>query len=92
MAYKVIEYVTTPNPNAIKIVVEGLPAKDGPRSYRDAAHAAGDPLAAALMAVAGVRNVLLHDGWVSVGKSPEAEWKSLKPALKRVLEGFEGGA
>lgn len=92
MALKVTEFVTTPNPNAIKIVVAGLTSGGGTRSYREAAQAAGDPLAAAVMAIPGVRNVLVQEGWMSVGKSAEAEWKSLKPALKRVLEGFEGDA
>ncbi len=83
--YTVTEFVTTPNPNAVKCVLDRSPAPDGPRSYVRAEDASGDPLGAALMAIPGVRNVLIHDGWVSVGKAPDAEWKGVKAAVKRVL-------
>ena len=55
------------------------------RRERAAEDAAADPLGAALMAIPGVRNVLIHDGWISVGKQPDAEWRSVKAAVKRVL-------
>jgi len=83
--YVVTEFVTTPNPNALKCVLDVSPAPGGPRSYTRAEDAAADPLGAALMAIPGVRNVLIHDGWISVGKTPDAEWKRVKADVKRVL-------
>ncbi len=93
MAYTVVEFQTTPNPHALKVVVTPSPAPGGPRSYRSAPSATDDALGAGLMGVPGVRNVLIHDGWISVGKAPEAEWVKVRAGVKRVLESqTEGGA
>lgn len=93
MAYKVVEFQATPNPDAVKVVVTPSPAPGGPRSYRSAPSVAEDALGAGLMGVPGVRNVLIHDGWISVGKLPEAEWAKVRAGVKRVLESqAEGGA
>jgi hypothetical protein len=88
----VVEFAQTPNPDAIKVVVTPSPAPDAPRSYREAPSPAADPLAAALMALPGVRNLLIHDGWLSVGKDPGTAWSVLKPAIRRVLESRPEGA
>jgi hypothetical protein len=86
---RVTEYVTTPNPHAIKCVLDApLPALeqgDKVRSYRDATSAAGDPAAAKLFAIEGVRNVLIVGNWVTVGKAPEATWKAVKAGIEKTL-------
>lgn len=84
--YKVRQFVSTPNPNAIKCVVEPSPAPDAPRSYAAADKAEGDALALALFQIEGVTNLLIHDGWITVSKRPEADWKRVKPAIERTLE------
>jgi hypothetical protein len=48
-----------------------------------------DPLAAALLGVPGVVGVLINPAWVTVNKSPEVEWKQVKPALRKVLSGLD---
>ena len=86
---RVTEYVTTPNPHAIKCVLDAaLPAlesADKVRSYRDATSAAADPVAAKLFAIDGVRNVLIVGNWVTVGKAPEATWKAVKASVEKTL-------
>lgn len=84
MAHAVVRFQETPNPNAIKCVVEGRFA-DAPRSYFNAEQAAADSLAAALFALPGVTNVLIHEEFVTVGKSPAADWGRIKPGVERVL-------
>lgn len=84
MPYKVVEFRETPNPNAVKCVLDSSPGAT-PRSYRRPQDAAGDPLADALFGVPGVVGLLIHDGWITVTKSPGAAWKTLKPAVERVL-------
>lgn len=86
---RVTEYVTTPNPHAIKCVLDApLPALEQPekvRSYRDAASAAADPVAARLFAIEGVRNVLIVGNWVTVGKDPQTAWKAVKASVEKTL-------
>lgn len=82
-----VRYSPTPNPNAGKFtvdrkVVEGKASK----SFYGAAQAAGDPVAAALFALDGVVSVFMVDDFVTVTKSPEAEWTELVPAVTAAIE------
>lgn len=63
------------------------PTPGGPalRSYRDPAGATSDPLAAAIMAIDGVRAVLIGDGWLTVTRAHGADWKKLKARLEATL-------
>lgn len=94
MGYRVREFQETPNPGAIKCVLEGpiapLPGAElKPRSYRTAESAHADPLASRLFGVPGVSNVLIASDWVTIGKSPEASWKSVKSAVEQALAAAE---
>lgn len=87
MGYTVTEFQDTPNPNALKCVLD-RPAGGGGagiRSYQSVDAAAGDALGEALMRVPGVVGVLFGPGWVTVSKAGEAEWKSVKVGVKKVL-------
>jgi len=81
-----IRFETTPNPNALKCPLEPDPDRV-PRSYFNPqqAHEAGDALAADLFGVPGVRNVLIHTAFVTVGRSPDAPWGPIKRGVGRVL-------
>jgi hypothetical protein len=38
-----------------------------------------------VLAIPGVVNLLLHEDWLTVGKSPGAKWAPVKAALENVL-------
>ena len=88
---RVVEYVTTPNPHALKCVLDvpvaglGGASAEKVRSYREAGAAGDDALAVKLFAIAGVRNVLIAGPWITVGKAESATWKTLKPAIEAAL-------
>jgi hypothetical protein len=84
MAYVVTEFQETPNPNAVKCVLDRTIATV-PRSYRDATEAKNDAIALALFGLAGVTNLLFIDNWVSVGKTSKTSWASLKTGIRRIL-------
>jgi len=81
---KIIRFETTPNPNAVKCILD-RPASDRPRSFLSAAAAGDDPVAAPLFAIGGIRNILINGDWISVNKLDDTEWATLKPALKRAV-------
>lgn len=84
MPYRVIAFQPTPNPNALKCMLEPrLP--DPPRSFRSAVEVGDDPLAKALFAVSGVTSVLLNGDWMTVNKSSSADWSSVKRGVQDVL-------
>lgn len=87
---RITEFQSTPNPNALKCVVEGTvpPATTRPgrpRSYTTIETADQDSFAKALLEVEGVTNVLITDTWFTVSKDSAAEWKAIKTALERVV-------
>ncbi|MCC5787127.1 MAG: NifU N-terminal domain-containing protein [Phycisphaerales bacterium] len=85
MPYSITRIEKTPNPDALKFFVDPSPGKI-PRSYRTPDEAdPADELGSGLLAIPGLRTLLIHDGWFSVVKAPEADWEGLKPEIERVL-------
>lgn len=84
MALRVASFDPTPNPNAVKCVLDG-DGPDRPRSYFNASMAAGDPLAEALFAIEGVTTVLIHTAFITVNKTPEADWKPIRTGVEAAL-------
>lgn len=81
----VIGFESTPNPHAVKILLDG-PIAASPRSYREPPPAdCDDALAAALYAIEGVRVVLIHLEFVTVGKDPDAKWPAIKRKAKAAI-------
>jgi hypothetical protein len=76
----------TPNPNAMKftldrIVVEGKASK----SFFSAAQAQADPLASALFSVDGVASLFMVADFITVTKTPAANWPELVPRVESVI-------
>jgi hypothetical protein len=93
MPYRVTDFQTTPNPNALKCVLDrklaSPPQPPPPRSYFNADQTKGDPLAVALFAIPGVRNLLIQAAWITVSKAADSDWKPIKSAVERVLNEAE---
>jgi len=84
MALSVTAFEPTPNPNAIKCLVQPATG-DRVRSYFNAGQARDDALATALFAIPGVTNVLIHTTFITLCKTPETAWPGVKSAMKKVL-------
>jgi hypothetical protein len=88
----VIGFESTPNPNAVKVLLDG-PIAATPRSYRQPPpEGCTDALAAALYAIEGVRVVLIHHQFVTVGKAPDAKWPAIKRKAKAAIQDYDGSA
>ena len=85
MGYTVKRFEATPNPTAFKCILDRV-VSDRPRAFLDASSAESCPLAAALFAISGVRNVLFSDDWVTVNTTPGTDLRPVKAAVRRVLE------
>ncbi|NUQ51407.1 MAG: NifU N-terminal domain-containing protein [Phycisphaerales bacterium] len=85
MPYNVVEFQETPNPHAMKCVLDRAIA-ESPRSYFSREQAAADPLASSLFALEGVTNVLMLGNFVTVSKAPGASWKALKAGVERAMK------
>ena len=81
-----IEVRQTPNPNARKFVLAGV-RFDGSRNYALGSEV-DDPLAARLLALAGVYNVLLAQDFVTVNKLPDVAWPPLQVEVEAILSDY----
>lgn len=86
-----IDVQGTPNPNAAKFVLDRDLPEPGSRSYFSAASAEGDPLAARLFEVPGVRALLLVENFITVTKTDDREWPDLVDDVEEAIRAAWGG-
>lgn len=86
MPVRVKHFRDTPNPNAVKCILDAR-VGNTVRSYfnAEAAERHGDSLALALFAIPNVTNVLIQPDWLTVSKTPEAAWPPIKAAVEAAL-------
>jgi len=84
MPLSIKEVQATPNPNAMKFVLDGTVAT-APTSFFNADAAAGHPIASRLFAIPGVQSVLLLGDFITVNKAPEMKWTQVTAKVKRAL-------
>jgi hypothetical protein len=84
MAFEVAEIQSTPNPNALKFVLDRAIAEQ-PASFFDAEAARGHGLASKLFALPGVCSLLLLGDFVTVNKRPDADWAPIKRGVRKIL-------
>ncbi|MEM8758217.1 MAG: NifU N-terminal domain-containing protein [Planctomycetota bacterium] len=81
---KVLRYETTPNPDALKLVLDA-PVSHGPRSFLSADDARGDPIAGPLFETGSIRAVLINTDWVTINRVPGSAWPALKSVAERAI-------
>lgn len=84
MNFKVAEIQPTPNPNALKFILN-RPISDQPTSFFDPSAAESHPLASRLFAIGGVASLLFLGDFVTVNKTPESDWSAIKSGVKKAL-------
>ena len=100
MPIRVVEFQATPNPNAVKFVIDRGQAAGETVSLRKAESVVGDSevsvgegsdgqqLARQLLAIPEVAAVLLLSDFVTINKSPKGSWADIKRQVKRVLKAW----
>ena len=84
MPFSVVEVQPTPNPNALKFVLD-RPISPQPTSFFNAEAAANHPVASRLFGIEGVSSLLLLGDFVTVNKSADANWPSIRERVRQVL-------
>jgi len=84
MPLSVKEVQATPNPNAMKFVLDGT-VTTTPASFFNAEVAGSHPIASRLFAIPGVQSVLLLGDFITVNKAPEVKWTQVTAKVKRAL-------
>ena len=84
MPFSVVEVQPTPNPNALKFLLD-REITDQPASFFNAWAADGHPIASRLFAIPGVSSLLLLGDFVTVNKTADASWPPIKERVRQVL-------
>ena len=84
MPYRVTAVEPTPNPNAVKFMLD-RDISAGSESFLDPSAGEAHPLARQLFTLDGVASLLFLGNFVTVNKTPQAVWKSLTPKVKKML-------
>ena len=86
MAKPKVTFSETPNPEAGKFTVDRtlVEGRSG-RTFDSPAAAAGDPVAARLLAEPGVRSIFIVADFVTVTREPNAAWAELAPRVRAAL-------
>lgn len=87
---KVLRQDPTPNPDALKFVLDGQIVSAGSRSFRDRV-LCEDPVAKALFEVEEVLSIFFVSNVVTVTKDPFGDWGLLVPRLTQVIESATEG-
>ena len=74
----------TPNPNAAKFTLNRTVAAEG-KTYRDGSSAEAE-WAKALFRIVGITQVFTLNNFISITKTPEADWSVVGPQVERVLK------
>ena len=77
MGFKVVEIQPTPNPNAAKFVLDRSVSQQ-PMSFFNASAAVDHPLAKQLFEIEGVTSLLLLGDFITINKSPAADWDDIQ--------------
>lgn len=77
----------TPNPNALKYVVdEHVLLERGSASFTSPGDAKGSPLAELLMAIPGVASCMIGKNFVSITKSESGDWEVVDQKTRAALQ------
>ncbi|MDT7527766.1 NifU family protein [Sphingopyxis sp. SE2] len=80
-----IEFESTPNPNALRIVT-GFPLTHGASQQFKRGIPASNPLAADLLEISGLIRVMIARNFVTIVRETESiSWDSLRPSIKIAL-------
>ena len=74
---------STPNPNALKFTV-GVDVK-GPKTFV-AGQDTDDPMAQALLHLDGVTSIFMMADFVTLSKTPDADWEPIAAEAQGILE------
>jgi NFU1 iron-sulfur cluster scaffold homolog, mitochondrial len=84
LSFVVKEVQPTPNPNAMKFVLDRV-ISDRPMSFLDPSSGKDHEIAARLFEISGVTHLLFVGDFVTVAKRPEARWSEIKTKVEQTL-------
>ncbi|MCF8267361.1 MAG: NifU family protein [Ignavibacteriales bacterium] len=79
----------TPNPQALKFILNKKLLKREARNYANKEEAANDPLATGIFGLPGVVSVFYMDKFITVEKDPKRNWGEIQRAFVPFIKAFD---
>lgn len=78
----------TPNPDALKFTLDRPSTVRRNETFREGSDPADSPLGARIFGLGGITNVFLVANFVSVNKTPDADWDDLVPRIVAAITDY----
>ncbi|MGK9369970.1 NifU family protein [Melioribacter sp. Ez-97] len=79
----------TPNPQALKFILNEKLLQKETRSFQSKEEAANDPLAKGIFEIPGVVSVFYMDKFITIEKEPAASWGQIQKPLVEFIKNFD---
>ena len=76
---------STPNPNALKFVLNVPVKTEGNVTYKNANDCQDNPLAKILFTISNISEVYFFDNYITVTQDGSADWDTLEDQIKKVI-------
>ncbi|MBA4251739.1 MAG: thioredoxin [Chlorobiaceae bacterium] len=86
---QVIDVELTPNPHALKFILNEKLLKHETRQFHNKEAAASDPLAKIIFDLPGVVTVFYMDKFITIEKTKETQWGQIQRPLLNLLKDFD---
>jgi len=81
---------STPNPNALKFVLNVPVKTQGKVTYKSAAQCRHNPMAAALFTIPNITEVYFFDNYVTVTQDGRLDWEEIEDQIKKIILEYAG--
>ncbi len=78
----------TPNPQALKFILNKEISNNGARHYSNKEEAAKDPFAAGIFKIAGVKSLFYTKRFITIEKHPDVNWGEIQKPLVQYVKNF----
>lgn len=79
----------TPNPQALKFIVNERLLRRESRSFKNIEDAKNDPLASGILSIPGIVSVFYMDKFITVEKDPDVDWGKIQRPFIDFIQGFD---
>ena len=86
---KVLDVDLTPNPQALKFILNEKLLQRETRSFNNSKEAENDPLAKAIFEIEGVVSVFYMDRFVTIEKDSKANWGKIQKPFAQLIKNFD---
>ena len=80
-----LQVQSTPNPNALKFVLNTVVKMEGKITYKSAEECHTNPLARQLFAIPHVTEVYFFDNYITVTQDGAGDWDGMEEAIRKII-------